>query len=114
MLPDHLHGRSSRPQFQPSDPVALSSVEAEYNEACLCGMAGTHLKMLLNDMEARPENEDTISIILDSKSAIAMGNSFKDTKHTRHILRRYHYVRDGIEAKKFELIWINTENQLQI
>jgi hypothetical protein len=80
------------------DPVALSSAEAEYNETCLCGMAVTHLKMLLNDMEARSENEDTISIILDSKSAIAMGNSFKDTKHTRHILRRYHYVRDGIEA----------------
>ena len=75
-------------------------------------MAVTHLKMLLNDMEARPENEDTISIILDSKSAIAMGISVKDTKHTRHILRRYHCVRDGIEAKRFELIWINTENQL--
>jgi hypothetical protein len=52
-----------------------------------------------------------ISIILDSNSAIAMGNSFKDTKHTHHILRRYPYARDGIEAKRFELIWINTENQ---
>jgi hypothetical protein len=61
------------------DPVALSSAEAECNETCLCGMAVTHLKMLLNDIEARPGNEDTISIILDSKSAIAMGNSFKDT-----------------------------------
>ncbi len=114
MLLDHfLHGREwliTAPTFL-TLYVALSSAEAEYNETCLCGMAVTHLKMLLNDMEARPENEDTIYIILDSKSAIAMGNSFKDTKHTRHILRRYHYVRDGIEAKRFELIWINTKNQ---
>jgi hypothetical protein len=94
-----------------TDPIALSSAEAEHNETCLCGMVVTHLEMLLNDMEARSENEDTVSIILDSKSAIAMGNSFKDTKHTRHILRRYHYVRDGIETKRFELICINTENQ---
>jgi hypothetical protein len=93
------------------DPVALSSAEAEYNKPCLCGMAVTHLKMLLNDMEARSDNEDTVSIKLDSESAIAIGNSFKDTKHTHHIFRRYHYVRDGIEAKRFELIWINTENQ---
>jgi hypothetical protein len=68
------------------DPVALSSEEAEYNQTCLCGMAVTHLKMLLNYMEARSENEGMVSIILDSKSAIAMGNSFKDTKHTHHIL----------------------------
>ena len=62
-------------------------------------------------MEARSDNEDTVSIILDSKSAVSMRNSFKDTKHTHHILRRYHNVRNGIEAKRFKLIWINTENQ---
>jgi hypothetical protein len=93
------------------DPVALSSAEAEYNKACLCGRSVTHLKMLLNDMEARSDNEDTVSIKLDSESAIAIGNSFKDTKHTHHILRRYHYVRDGIETKRYELILINMENQ---
>ncbi len=38
------------------DPVALSSAEAEYNKACLCGRSVTHLKMLLNDMEARSDN----------------------------------------------------------
>jgi hypothetical protein len=74
-------------------------------------MAVTHIKMLLNDMEARFDNEDMESIILDGKSAIAKGNSFKDTKHTRHISRRYHCVRDGIEAMRFELIWINAANQ---
>jgi hypothetical protein len=27
------------------------------------------------------------AMYFDSKSAIAMGDSYKDTKHTRHILR---------------------------
>jgi hypothetical protein len=45
------------------DPVALSSTEANYNETCLCGMAVSHLKMLLNDMDVRSENEDMVSII---------------------------------------------------
>ncbi len=52
------------------NPVALSSAEAEYNEGCslLCGLE--HV------------NEDTMqptTIYFDSKSAIAMGVSYKDT-----------------------------------
>ncbi len=40
-----------------------------------------------------------------------MGNSFRDTKHTRHILRRYHYVREGIASKHFIMRWLKTTVQ---
>jgi hypothetical protein len=33
------------------DPVALSSAEAEYNEACLACVATAHLKQFLEDLE---------------------------------------------------------------
>ncbi len=33
------------------DPVALSSAEAEYNEACLSCIATAHLKQFLEDLE---------------------------------------------------------------
>ena len=33
------------------DPVAFSTAEAEYNEACLACMATTHLKQFLEDLE---------------------------------------------------------------
>ena len=33
-------------------------------------------------------------IILDSKSAFCMDNNSKDTKHTSHISRRVHFVRN--------------------
>jgi hypothetical protein len=33
------------------DPVAFSSAEAEYNEACLACMATAHLKEFLEDLE---------------------------------------------------------------
>jgi hypothetical protein len=42
------------------DPIGMSSAEAEYNQVLL---------------------------ILDSSSAITIGNLFKDMKHTRHIMR---------------------------
>ena len=40
-----------------------------------------------------------------------MGESFKTTKRTRHILR-CHYVREGQEAGHHQLIWIPNEFQL--
>jgi hypothetical protein len=92
------------------DPVALSSAEAEYNEGCVAFMAASHLRMLLCELEGMEEAEmSPTTIFFDSKSAIAMGNSYHDTKHTRHIMRRYHYVRNEIVAKRFTMHWIGTE-----
>jgi hypothetical protein len=95
------------------DPVALSSAEAEYNEGCIAMMAASHLRMLLCEMEGIEENNKPATpIYFDSKSAMAMGNSYKDTKHTRHIMRRYHYVRENIAANRFSMQWISTEFQI--
>ncbi len=95
------------------DPVALSLAEAEYNEACLGFMATNHLRMILSDLENLPEKNMKATIVyLDSKSAIALGASYKDTKHTRHIMRRYHYVRNEIAAGRLETKRIGTEYQV--
>ncbi len=59
-------------------------------------MAATHAHMILQDLEHQPDKTpQPLPIILDSKSAIAIGTSFKDTKHTRHILRRYAQSKRG-------------------
>jgi hypothetical protein len=68
------------------EPVALSSDEAEYNEGCLIFMGPSHLMMILS------ESKMPLTVIyFNSKSAIAaMGASYKDTKHTCHIMYRYY------------------------
>ena len=38
--------------------------------------------------------EEVSLIILDIKSDVCMANNGKDTKHTRHIYRRVHFVRN--------------------
>ncbi len=86
------------------DPVALSSPEAEYNEACLACMATAHLKQFLKDMELPFADDDKskkpIQIFIDNRCAVDMGASCKDTQRTRHMMRRYHYVREGVESNK--------------
>jgi hypothetical protein len=73
--------------FNLPDPVALLPAEAEYNDGCIAVMAASHLRMLICEFEGIAESsmKDT-PIYFDSKSAIAMGNSYKDNKHTCHIM----------------------------
>jgi hypothetical protein len=88
----------------PPDPVALSSAKAEYNEGCITMMAASNLRMLLCEKEGIVESSmPPTTIYFDSKSAMALGNSYKDTKHTRHIMRRYHYVRVNIAANPLNM-----------
>ena len=62
-----------------------------------------------------PENIEKYpasNVILDSEAAIAIASSDKDTKRTRHILQRYHFVRQGSALGQHQLGQIGTENQI--
>jgi len=74
------------------DPVSLSSAEAEYNEVCLTCMATAHLRMMLDELEGNKEpSSNSVLILLNNRrSTIQMGASYKDAKHTRNIMQRYH------------------------
>ena len=83
-------------------PVAQFSAESEYNATCTVGMALAHFRMLihefLNEDPYMVPEEDPL-IVLDSKSSMCMANNVNDTKHTIHIARRMHFVRNGENCK---------------
>ena len=41
-----------------------------------------------------------------------MGESYRDTKHNRHILRRYHYTRWMVKDGRISLNWVPGEIQM--
>ena len=51
-------------------------------------------------------------ILLGSKSAMCMAKNDKDTKHTRHIARRMHFVRNGEKCKMHKIDWFEGGLQL--
>ena len=51
-------------------------------------------------------------IVLDSKSAMCMAKNGKNTKHTRHISRRMHFVRNGEKCKMHKNDWCEGGLQL--
>ena len=51
-------------------------------------------------------------IVLDSKTDICMAKNGKDTKHTRHVARRMHIVRNGEKCKMHKIDWCEGGLQL--
>ena len=65
-------------------------------------MASIFSKQVFNSfMQRHPDTPTTIAAFVDSSSAIAMINSERDTKRTRHIERRVHFVRQAREQGIF-------------
>ena len=79
-------------------PVAKSSVETEYNAACTAGMALAYFRMVIHKLLNKDPYivpYESPLIILDRKYDFCMAKNGKDTKHTRHIYRRVHFVSNG-------------------
>ena len=66
---------------------------------------------LLNEDPEMVPKEATL-IVLDRKSAICMANNGKDTKHTRYIASRMHFVRNGEKCKMHKIDWCEGGLQL--
>ena len=61
-----------------------------------------HFRMLIHELlNEDPDmfTKEAPLIVLDSKSAMCMSKNVKDTKHTIHIARRMHFVRNRKNCK---------------
>ena len=50
--------------------------------------------------------------ILDRKSSVCMAKNGEDIKHTRHIFRSVHFVRNGDEWNLHKKVWCEVGLQL--
>ena len=78
-------------------------------------MALAHFRMLVH--ESLNEDPDMVPkeaplIVLDSKSAMCMAKNGKDTKHTRHIAIRMHFLSNGEKCKMHKIDWCEGGLQL--
>ena len=71
-------------------------------------MALTHFRVLIHELLNKDPDlvpEESSLVFLDSKSDMFMANNRKDTKHTRHIASRMHFVRNGEKFKIHKNDW---------
>ena len=78
-------------------------------------MALAYFRMLVHEL--LNEDPDMVPkeaplIVLDIKSAMCMAKNGRDTKHTRHIARRIHFVSNGEKCKMNKIEWCEGGLQL--
>jgi hypothetical protein len=91
--------------------VSQSTCEAEYCMASLAVMAGCYVKKVFNEMLGFYSDRPlTIPLGTDSQSAMDTAQSPKETSRTRHIARRFHYVRHCVANGMVQLFKIQGTN----
>ncbi|KAJ9560716.1 hypothetical protein OSB04_005876 [Centaurea solstitialis] len=87
--------------------VALSTTEAEYmaaTEAC------KELLWLKRFMQELGFTQQRYMVLCDNQSAIHLAKNTMFHKRTKHIDVRYHWIRDALEDKMFELEKVHTDD----
>ena len=96
-------------------PVAMSSVEAEWNAGATAGMAMSHLRMLYNELIGTETDmiwNPPILMLCDSASAVTLANSERDVKSLRHCKRRLFCMRQL--RRSLELRYEHIDNTYMI
>ncbi|GJZ25185.1 retrotransposon protein, putative, ty1-copia subclass [Tanacetum coccineum] len=92
-----LNGRAVTWKSLKQDTVAESTCESEYITACEASKKAIWIKNFIGDFRVFPTVQDLIEIFCDNKSAVALTKEPKDQGKSKHIERKYHFVRSKIE-----------------
>jgi hypothetical protein len=90
--------------------VALSSCEAKYVSTSFAACQAVWFEMLLEELMI----SDTVKVkpFVDNKSAIDLANHPVSHGRSKHIERRYHFLRDQVNRGKLELEYCKSKSQL--
>ncbi|KAK8450636.1 hypothetical protein SEVIR_6G063901v4 [Setaria viridis] len=97
-------------QSQKQRVVALSSCEAEYIAATTAACQGIWLARLL--AEFKGEKVRSITLKMDSESAIQLSKNPVFHDRSKHIDVRYHFIRECVEENRVKLESVRTAEEL--
>ncbi|XP_034203510.1 disease resistance protein RPV1-like [Prunus dulcis] len=90
--------------------VALSTAEAEYISATEATAQAIWLRFVLSNFGE--EQAEPTQLLCDNTSAIATSKNPVHHHKTRHINRRFHFIRDALQDGEIDLLYCKTEEQV--
>ena len=90
--------------------MALSSCEAEYIAATSATCQGVWLNRLISELKGVAERP--MKLLVDNQSAIILCKNPVHHNRNKHIDTRYHFIRQCVEEKRIEVVYVKTEDQL--
>ncbi|GJV13809.1 hypothetical protein Tco_1355350 [Tanacetum coccineum] len=79
------------------DTMADSTCKSEYIAPCEASKEAIRMKNFIGDLGVVSTIQDPIEIFCDNESAVALTKEPKDHRKSKHIERKYHFVRSKAE-----------------
>lgn len=87
-------------------------MEAEYVAYSLAMQGVIWLRSFLQDLNLTPRTDDPVEMLCDNTTAIQFAKDPKFHRKTKHIKRRYHFVRDAVKMKEVAIKYIPTNKMI--
>jgi hypothetical protein len=94
-------------QSRAQKTIALSATEAEYMALSDCSRQAVWIQNIFTELglQTRPTQ-----ICADNEGGIFIASNPVQERRTKHIDVRFHYVRDLIEQKRIDVVWVPTDD----
>ena len=92
--------------------VVDSTTEAEYIVASDAAKEAVWIKKFITDLEAVPSITNPIDVYCDNNGATAQAKEPRSHQRSKHILRRYHLIREIIEIGDVKICRVPTDDNV--
>ncbi|KAJ9558211.1 hypothetical protein OSB04_012825 [Centaurea solstitialis] len=107
-----LNGGAISWKSSKQDTIADSTTEAEYIAACDAAKEAVWLRNFLSDLRVVASISRPIDIFCDDSGAVAQAKEPREHHKSRHVLRKYHLIREIIGRGDVRICKIPTEDNV--
>jgi len=94
------------------DYIALSTMEAKYVACYLSTHEAIWLRSFLQYLDLTPGVNDPVEMLYDNTAAIQFTRDTKFHRKTKHIKRRYYFVRNAIKVKEIAIKYVSISRMI--
>ncbi|KAK8557131.1 hypothetical protein V6N13_035235 [Hibiscus sabdariffa] len=94
------------------DTVADSTTEAEYIAASEAAKEAVWIKKFITELGVVPSIKDAVDLYCDNNGAIAQAKEPRSHQRSKHILRRFHLIREIIDRGDVEICKVHTDDNI--
>ncbi|KAK8535581.1 hypothetical protein V6N12_057097 [Hibiscus sabdariffa] len=98
--------------FQTDKDDSRSQSEAEYIAASEAAKEAVWIKKFITELGVIPSISDAVDLYCDNNGAIAQAKEPRSHQRSKHILRRFHLIREIIDRGDVEICKVNTDDNI--
>ncbi|KAL4388746.1 hypothetical protein GQ457_09G017270 [Hibiscus cannabinus] len=107
-----LNGGAVSWKSSKQDTVADSRTEAEYIAASEAAKEAVWIKKFITSLGVIPSIVDAVDLYCDNNGAIAQAKKPRSHQRSKHILRRFHLIREIIDRGDVEICKVHTDDNI--